>query len=178
VRLLVTGFGPFGSVVDNPSEALARHFHGVRIRDRVVTGLPLPTSFARATEQLLAAIPEHDAVLMLGVAEQEKTLRIETMGLNFDDARIADIDGEKPMGAIDEGPSALPVTMDVARLAVAFATARIPFSFSQNAGAYVCNHTLYRALSLERRARVGFIHVPLVPYRELVPAIELAISVV
>lgn len=176
MKLLLTGFGPFGSVVDNPTEKLARHFHGARIGDREVFGLPLPTSFARATALLHQHLDGHDRTLMLGVAESAETLRIETVGINFDDARIPDVDGHKPVGPIrQEGPDALPVTCDVVQIASAWERAGIRFDLSTSAGAYVCNHTLYRVLSAG--ARAGFIHVPLVSYRELIPAIELAISV-
>lgn len=176
MRLLLTGFGPFGAIVDNPTERLARLFHGRTLGDRTVTGVVLPTSFARAHAILAPLLAEHDATLMLGVAETAEVLRLETVGRNRDDARIPDVDGARPVGPIAEGPAALPVTLDMDAIAQRWEQARIAYSVSRSAGAYVCNHTLYRALSTG--ARVGFIHVPNVPPETLVTAIELAISAV
>ncbi len=179
MRLLLTGFGPFGSIVDNPTERLARHFHGRTIEDRAITGVVLPTSFARATATLAPLLAEHDAALMLGVAETAEVLRLETVGRNADDARMPDVDGAQPVGPIADGPSTLPVTIEIERIAHGWDAARIAYAVSDSAGAYVCNHTLYQALRAGRAGRrVGFIHVPNVPFEGLVTAIELAISAV
>jgi pyrrolidone-carboxylate peptidase len=51
---LVTGFGPFLDVVDNPSGALARALDGSRIGPWRVVGMELPVSTARAPALSLA----------------------------------------------------------------------------------------------------------------------------
>jgi pyroglutamyl-peptidase len=153
VRVLVTGFGPFGEVVSNPTERAAR----------ALGGLVLPTSFARAPVLLADALPGYDVVLMLGVAESSETFRVETRGLNRDDARIADVDGERPVGPIVAGgPEALPVTVDVARMREAIAGVGLPSALSESAGAYVCNRVLFSTLHRLQAGdvRAGFLHVP------------------
>lgn len=187
MRVLLTGFGPFGSVVDNPTERLVRRFDGARVGERTVTGLALPTSFSGAFIAIEPHLARHDAVLMLGVAEQSARLRLETLARNHTAARIVDVDGAAPLGPIVDGPSSLPATFDIASIEDAWTRAGVAFERSDSAGAYVCNHTFYRALATNH-PRLGFIHVP--PDREttheplphaielaaLVVAIELAIS--
>jgi pyroglutamyl-peptidase len=176
VKVLLTGFGPFGNVAENPTERLARHFDGARIGDRLVEGLPLPTSFSRAKVLLRERVTDHELVLMLGVAESEKVIRIETVGRNCDDARIADIDGASPSGRIDEGPEVLPVSVDTHAILAALQRADIPARLSDTAGSYVCNHVLYATLATVDVPRIGFIHVPPADFDMLCLAVEIAIS--
>lgn len=180
MRVLLSGFGPFGDVVSNPTERLARRFGGVA----------LPTSFARAPRRLLESIDDHDVVLMLGVADSSEEFRVETLGHNRDEARIVDVDGKQPCGEIVAGaPPTLPVTVDAARMHVSLVRAGLAASLSTSAGAYVCNRLLFSTLHrLQGKAtRVGFLHVPAdrdthaAPrteraFEELVAAVDAALS--
>ena len=82
IRLLVTGFGPFPGVRDNPSERLVRRIAASRRLRRIPGDLRtavLPTAWEPvrlATPQLLA---EHDPelVLHLGVHTRADGFRIE-----------------------------------------------------------------------------------------------------
>lgn len=153
MRVLLTGFGPFGEVVSNPTERIARALGGV----------VLPTSFARAETMLFERLSGHDAVLMLGVAETSEHVRIELVGRNHDQARIPDVDGAQPVGAIvEDGPEVLPVTLDVAAVEGAIADTGLRPQRSDSAGAYVCNHLLYRVLHRLQgtSTRAGFLHLP------------------
>jgi len=152
-RILVTGFGPFGRVVDNPSARLATSAVGV---DSVV----LPTSFARAPSMLRAATEgkDYDVVLLLGVAEGQPEFGVEQCGRNVVSARIPDVDGAMPVGVVVEGaPEVIAVTLDVARVHGAL---RAPSRLSDSAGTYVCNALLFHALHAAVAPRVGFLHVP------------------
>src|SRR5207253_1688336 len=55
MKILVTGFEPFGPWQRNPSGETARHLDGSTIIDAEITGLVLPVSFRRATA------PSHSA---------------------------------------------------------------------------------------------------------------------
>lgn len=178
MKILLSGFGPFGSVTDNPTERLARHFDGARIGDRVVEGVALPTSFSRAKAILWERITDHDVVLMLGVAEGTREIRVERFGRNHDDARLVDVDGAQPRGVIGEGPEVLPVSIDVHAVVAALQRADVPAALSDSAGSYVCNHVLYATLATVDTARVGFLHVPPVDFDLLSLAVEIAINVV
>lgn len=180
MKVLLTGFGPFGAVVDNPTERLARRFDGARIGDREVEGLALPTSFLRAKSLLRDHVTDHALVLMLGVAGGTREIRVERFGRNADDAFIADIDGAEPHGPIGDGPDVLPVSIDVHAVLGALLRAEIPAVLSDSAGSYVCNHVLYSTLAEVDVPRIGFLHVPPAPpldFEMLSLAVEIAISV-
>ena len=167
-------------VLSNPTERLARRFGG----------LVLPTSFARAPRLLSESLVGSDLVLMLGVAESSEGFRVETFGRNRDEARLPDVDGERPHRVIVPGaPEQLPVTLDAERLCAAIAAAGIPASLSPSAGGYVCNHVLFSTLHALQGTpvRAGFLHVPadrdthVTPRTErsfdvLVAAVEAALS--
>ena len=48
----------------------------------------------------------------------------------------------------------------MAELVAALTDAGVPAALSYDAGAYVCNATLYRSLYANAAPRVGFVHVP------------------
>lgn len=153
LRVLLTGFGPFGEVVSNPTERLVAHFGG----------LVLPTSFERAPRLLFERMFDHDVVLMLGVAESSEEFRVERLGRNVDDARIVDVDGAQPKGVIvADGPETLSATIDVERVRDAIERVGQRSSLSASAGAYVCNRVLYSVLHRLQgtNTRAGFLHVP------------------
>lgn len=169
-RVLVTGFGPFGDVIENPTESIARALDGARVAGRTIEALALPTSFARAKRLVTARLDAEpfEAVLMLGVAESARAFHVETAGKNEDRARIPDVDDAQPNGSIDlDAPDALPVTIDVEAVCAALADEDHPVERSDSAGAYVCNHVLFTTLlHLQRRGsstRAGFLHVPPCP---------------
>ena len=68
MKVLVTGFEPFGPWQRNPSGETARHLDGATIVDAEITGLVLPVSFKRAAAPLIEAIEalRPDVVLNLG----------------------------------------------------------------------------------------------------------------
>jgi len=175
MKLLLTGFEPFGEVKVNPSqlivETLARDpdLRGGRGCAGLTTAI-LPVEFAAAGARMGALIEEAqpDVILMLGVAAGRATIGLERIALNLDDSPTRpDNAGVAPDGAAIEpgGPLALAATLPLVELRAALTAAGIPAVISNHAGAYVCNHVFYVALRSVARlglpARCGFIHVPL-----------------
>ncbi len=159
---LLTGFGPFGNVLRNPTERLARLF------ENEMETLVLPTSFAHAPRHLLRVLSRgrFERVVMLGVASGATSFRVERHAHNWDDGGQPDIDGfSAPARRIAaRAPSRLDVTVDVVAWARALQAAAVPATLSDSAGGYLCNHALFHALRFVRGAgakvRVGFVHVP------------------
>ena len=156
--LLVTGFGPFLHVADNPSGALAQSLDGVRIGSFRIVGLRLPVSYARAPAATLEAAWAHRAaaVVGFGVASTRPDVTVERHARRRCDLTHADVDGRRlrrlaPRGA----PDRLDATVDVDA-----ACAAMGAEPSDDAGGYVCNAWLYRALSALPGTPVGFVHVP------------------
>lgn len=166
MRILLTGFEPFGKVDINPSQRIIEHF-AAQERDDLIA-LVLPTEYAASARRLEAAIRQcnPDAVICLGVAQSRQTISLERVAINVDDASIADNAGVLASGdliAID-GPAAYWSTLPLDALRAALAERGIPVNISNHAGAYVCNHAFYSARhiveTLDRPIPCGFIHVP------------------
>jgi pyroglutamyl-peptidase len=166
-KVLVTGFAPFGGEPVNPSwqvvESLPATIGGVKIAKCLV-----PTEFRRAIAAVAEAIEaeQPDVVLCLGQAGGRFRMSVERIGINIDDAAIADNAGAQP---IDEpiaqpGPAAYFVTVPVKAMVEAMRAAGVPAEVSNSAGTFVCNHLLYGVLhylaAQGLATRAGFIHVP------------------
>jgi pyroglutamyl-peptidase len=157
--LLVTGFAPFGPHARNPSELIALAVDGSSVGDIGVVGRALPVVWDAAFPALLAAVSEvrPAALLMLGVA-QRPTLCFEVVARNVQGPR-EDTAGRLPERAevVPGGPRRLTGRLPWSRLE----TGPLPAVYSGDAGDYLCNHLLYRALhDLPTLGVRGFVHVP------------------
>ncbi len=161
--ILVTGFGPFLEVRENPSFEALRPLEGAVIgQSRIVTA-QLDVTYAGAPEQLEAAIrrTRPDLVLCLGVAG-DASIRLESTARNQDTAASPDVAGEVRQGrAIRPGqPDSLPTRLPLARLRAALVADGFEVSASDDAGGYLCNHVFYELLTRRPTGLAGFIHVP------------------
>lgn len=150
-RLFVTGFGPFLDVADNPSAILARNL-----------GLPheiLEVSF-QDVDRFLAQFKRSNArqLLMVGVGRRRRHLAVELFGRNAVGA-VPDVRGEVlgPGPISPEGPPILGSTLWQSPV---WARATRRCKPSLDAGDYLCNYALYRALTTLPEVAVGFLHVP------------------
>ena len=98
MKLLLTGFEPFGGETINPAqEALAL------VPDRIgtlkIVKLILPVVFGTSIAAIRAALREHrpDAVLCIGQAGGRMEATPERVALNLNDARIPDNDKNQPV---------------------------------------------------------------------------------
>ena len=153
---LITGFGPFLSVTDNPSGRLAAE-----------SGLPhrvLEVSFDAVDEFVEGLDPaDFETLLMLGVAGRASTMRVELVAHNVIGS-TPDVRGHV------QGPSAIS-PMHPAQLAGTLWTGPellnegdgwVP---SVDAGDYLCNYIYFRAAQRFPDKPVGFLHVP--PYEAM-----------
>jgi len=170
VKILVTGFEPFGGSNVNPSQRLVEALAVGGVEGVELVRVILPCRFEDAGRQVAAAIDRHrpDAVVCFGQGSGA-SMAVERVGVNLEDARIADNAGDQPDGRpVDaDGAPAYFATLPVKELARALNAGGVPARLSLSAGAFVCNHVLYSALRhLDRRGRrtpCGFVHVPKLP---------------
>ena len=170
-QTLITGFGPFGKVVSNPSGRLLKRFAGQVIGDQLITTCLLPVSFTQAPVFMDIALraggkngAPFDHILMLGVADTETRWRVERCGRNAN-SQFADMDGTIPDAIIErEAPEILPSTLPSEALELALNAVNLPAYISENAGGYLCNFILFDTLWKLRQsgsnAKAGFLHVP------------------
>jgi len=147
--LLVTGFGPFMNVTENPSGLIAQSL-GI---DHVM----LPVSY-QAVDEWLAADPAqfHQTILMLGVC-QSPFFRMELFAHN-ELRGTPDVNGRTPLGSITEGgPRILGATLWDEKL-MHSRTANV--RTSTDPGRYLCNYIAYKTIERYPDKRVGFLHVP------------------
>ena len=170
MKVLVTGFTPFGGEQINPSwEAVKRL--PARIGEMTITKREIPTEFDAACAALRAAMDElrPDAVLSVGQYGGANGIRVERVAVNLRDARIADNAGAKPVDepVVPGAPDAYFATLPTRRIVEKLREQDIPAQLSYSAGTFVCNNLLYCALHESAQSypalRCGFVHVPYLP---------------
>ena len=166
-RVLLTGFGPFPGVADNPSgwlaEALAARPRG---QDWDVQCAVLPTEWAAiaALAPRLHADLQPHVMIHFGVSARARKLQIERVAHNRAEPR-ADACGAKPSSALiaPDGAARLETRLPVSELADRLRTQGHAARASHSCGRYLCNYLYYHSLDWARRqgGDALFVHVPL-----------------
>lgn len=167
MKILVTGFDPFGGESVNPA------YEAVKLLPKNIKGaeiitIEIPTVFGRGAEAVESAIIEHnpDAVLCIGQAGGRSCISIERIGVNLREASIPDNDGNRPADEKirTDGANAYFATIPVKAMVNNVRKNGIPSHLSYTAGTYVCNDVMYTLLYLLDKKytniKGGFIHVP------------------
>jgi pyroglutamyl-peptidase len=171
MKILLTGFEPFGGSDVNPSEQVVRMLSGRPLRGiRLATAI-LPVDQETGPAALLRAVEEvqPEAVVCLGEAAGRAAVSIERVAINLLDYRIADNAGRQVVDQpiVAGGAAAYFSTLPVRDLLAAIQEAGIPVELSLSAGAFLCNQVMYVLLHHlhERRSDLpaGFIHLPALP---------------
>lgn len=168
MKILITGFEPFGSNNENSSWVVAN-----KVATQNTFGIDIalelmPVSFKSVAKTLRTAVTRHnpDLLIMLGQAGSSDKVRLERIAINMMDARNADNDGfipdEEPINT--ETPVALFTNTDIKQLYNAIVEQSIPVKISNSCGLYVCNRIYYEALMLcneINKMKAIFVHLPL-----------------
>jgi len=169
MRILLTGFEPFGGDSVNPSWLVAQQLEGMSFAGAQVQAVQLPCVFGISAQVLVQALAQHqpDVVLALGLAQGREGISIERVAINVDDARMADNAGHQPIDTpvVPGGPAAYFSTLPIKRLAQGLQQAGHPAHISQTAGTFVCNHVFYALQHhlLGQHVMSGFAHLPALP---------------
>ena len=169
MKIIVTGFDPFGGEKINPSIECVKalpEIEGVEL-----IRLELPTVFKESAKRLNEVINDvkPDAVLSVGQAGGRPGITMERIAINVDDARIPDNISQQPIDeAIQlDGEAAYFTTLPIKRIVKAIREAGIPAEVSNSAGTFVCNHIMYQSLFAATKAdkpfKAGFMHIPFIP---------------
>jgi pyroglutamyl-peptidase len=167
-RLLVTGFGPFPGVAENPSAAIARKVAASPRWRRLgikTQALVLPTAYSSIEAILAPALrARYTAVLMIGVAGKAKRIRVERRAANRASVLAPDASGKRgPHLRLTTGPAHRTSRVAAAPALVRLRRAGLPAGLSQDAGRYLCNACYFSALS--EPVPVLFLHIPKAPPR-------------
>lgn len=167
MKILVTGFDPFGGEPINPALEAVKKI-SKQIGEAEVIALEIPTVFNKSLEKIEEAIKRHnpDVVVSIGQAGGRFGITPERVAINIDDARIKDNEGNQPVdtNVFADGENAYFTNLPVKAMVAEMVKEGLPASLSNTAGTFVCNHVMYGVLYMIHKKyphmRGGFIHVP------------------
>jgi len=173
MKILVTGFDPFGGEKINPALETIKRLPDTILGAQIIK-LEIPTVVGKSLAKITEAVEKEnpDAVLSIGQAGGRSEITVERVGINIDDCRIPDNEGNQPIDepVIKGGPAAYFVTVPIKAIVENIKAHNIPASISNTAGTFICNHVCYGVahLAAQRTAagkpmKSGFIHIPFLP---------------
>lgn len=170
MKILVTGFDPFGGETTNPAIEAVKQLPD-KIAGADIVKLEVPTEFNRCAEVVRAAIlaEQPNVVLSIGQAGGRAALTPELVAINLNDGRIPDNAGQQPVDQPIQpaGAAAYFTQLPIKAMVRAIQTAGLPGQVSTTAGTYVCNHLMYQVQYLRATEfptlRAGFMHIPFLP---------------
>jgi len=162
-KVYITGFGPFGNIEDNPSDALRKalvNSDGIAV--------PLEGSETLEVSQVGVdkyskgnKVSENDIVIHLGVASSSDRILLESRAVNNMAFPIPDVHGRTPTGCIlKDTDEFLYTSLPVAELACSMRDNGYKCDISYDAGKYLCNYLYFKSLARIKSRRVLFVHVP------------------
>lgn len=165
-RILVTGFGPFPGVDDNPSEKLVRNLQldqqGVHLRKDVI-----PTEWLRCRETANDLYQDHrpDILIHFGVHGASEHIRLESTARNIAGNSLDACNVCFAADQIDPfGPYELVSRLPLEKMARTLTENAIPAAVTDDAGDYLCNFLYYQALTFTEEApgspHALFVHIP------------------
>lgn len=171
VQLLVTGFGPFPGVRDNPSERLVGRLAtdpGLRRCsqfDMRTAVFPTEWQSVKARAPKLLTMHDPDVILHFGLHERASGFRLEQRARNHM-GMLPDACGRRGNGSaiVSGAPRALRSTGPAEGLVSHLRAVGLPAELSMDAGRYLCNMLLYLSLlhahAADRPCTVQFVHIP------------------
>ncbi len=167
MKILVTGFDPFGGEPTNPA------YEAIKLLPDTIDGaeiikLEIPTVFGKGAQKAISMIEERevDVVVSVGQAGSRSAMTVEKVAINLVEARIPDNEGQQPfdLKIQEDGENAYFTTLPIKAMVEEMKANGIPAFVSYTAGTYVCNEVMYQELyAVNKRfpnVRAGFVHVP------------------
>ena len=169
MKILITGFDPFGGEPVNPALEAVKLMKD-EIAGAKIIKLEIPTVFRKSVEKIheMMKAEQPDVVLSIGQAGGRFGVTPERVAINVDDARLKDKEGNKPVDTpiFTDGEAAHFSNLPVKAMVEAIKNKGLPSTLSNSAGTFVCNHVMYGVLYYIHKefpnVRGGFIHVPFI----------------
>ena len=170
MKILVTGFEPFGGEDRNPSAEVVEKLPD-KISGAEIVKLIIPVVREKSSTEIKKAVEKFspDMILSIGQAGGRSAISVERVAVNLDDYRIPDNEGNQPVEepVVPGGPDGYFCTVPAKQMVKAISEAGVPAQESLSAGTFVCNHVMYRTLHLLNTCypdkTFGFIHIPYLP---------------
>ncbi|MDN6967370.1 pyroglutamyl-peptidase I [Oenococcus sp. UCMA 17063] len=170
MKILITGFDPFGEDKINPAIEAVKRLPD-KIENVSIIKIEIPTIFNQCAEVVHKAILNNkpDYVVNIGQAGGRFGLTPERIAININDGRIKDNAGYQPLNTPiqDDGQTAYFTQLPVKAIARSIRSVGLPSYVSTTAGTYVCNHIMYQVQYMIDKEfhnlKAGFIHIPFLP---------------
>lgn len=170
MKILVTGFDPFGGESINPAIESVKRLPD-KILDAEIVKLEIPTVIGKSVDKIRKKVDEikPDVVLSIGQAGGRADITVERVAINCDDCGIKDNEGNQPIDqkVVEDGPAAYFATIPIKAIVNHIKEGKIPASVSNTAGTFICNHVMYGVAHMRATKyndmRTGFIHIPFLP---------------
>ncbi|WFR65711.1 pyroglutamyl-peptidase I [Paenibacillus amylolyticus] len=171
MKILISGFEPFGGDTVNPTGALMEVLANEVMEGAELKTVLLPVHFDECADLLIAEMKAYqpDVVIACGLAKGRTCITPERIAVNVKDipaGSYADNQGQAPVDEpiVDGSPDGLFSTLPIRAMVNDMSAAGIPAAVSNTAGTYICNNTMYRVLDHIRveqlPIRAGFVHFP------------------
>ena len=170
MKILVTGFDPFGGEKINPAIEAVKRLPNEIAGNKIIK-LEVPTIFYQSADVVKKA-PEKDnpeLATTVGQAGGRGAITPERIAINFQSGSTPDNSGKGPKeGKIQvDGLDGYFTQLPIKKMVTAIRHAGIPAQISNSAGTYVCNHLFYEIQYLIHHdypdLKGGFIHIPYLP---------------
>ena len=170
MKVLITGFDPFGGESVNPALEAVKALPDT-IAGAEIIKLEIPTVFRKSLEKIEENIIKHspDIVISIGQAGGRFGVTPERVAINIDDARIEKKKKNQPIDItiFEDGETAYFTNLPIKAMVKEMQDGGIPASVSNTAGTFVCNHVMYGIMYMIDKKypniKGGFIHVPYIP---------------
>ncbi|RSD26644.1 pyroglutamyl-peptidase I [Mesobacillus subterraneus] len=172
MKVLISGFVPFGKMSINPTEELLKEAERFEIEDVEISTILLPVNYDECAGELIARMEEvkPDVVISCGLAAGRTSITPERIGINVKDTGSGDPypdnKGNIPVDEVidEQGPDGLFSTLPNRQIERNLKEENIPAAISNSAGTFICNNTLYAVLNHISKndlpIKAGFIHFP------------------
>jgi pyroglutamyl-peptidase len=187
MRILVTGFEPFGGNAGNPSMEVV---HALPESPDLLKRI-LPVVYADSAQIIrdVIRVEQPDAVLSLGLCGRSSGILLERLAVNVNDDTCGDNAGDSARGRLIDsaGPVGYWSTLPLTAMHCELREKGIPAAWSNHAGTYVCNHIFYTACrameELGGDRPCGFVHLPRtgdggLPLATLIETVEICLDVI
>ena len=167
MKILLTGFDPFGGEKINPAQE-AVNMVSDNINGAEVIKLIIPTVYEKSLKVIEEAIIKHkpDVVISIGQAGGRYDITPERVAININDFRIKDNEGNQPIDEVirADGDAAYFSNLPLKAIVKHLNENGIPSTLSNTAGTFVCNHVMYGVLYMINKKypniKGGFVHIP------------------
>lgn len=170
MKVLITGFEPFGGEKINPSIEAVEILRS-KIAGADIIKAEIPTVFNKSIKKLEEVLDRErpDIVICVGQAGGRNRISVERVAINLSDGRIPDNEGYQPIDEVifEDGDTAYFTNLPIKAMVKEMNANNIPAEVSNTAGTYVCNHLMYGLLyNINKKypnMKGGFIHIPFIP---------------